>query len=116
MTGVQSCALPIFGLTRNTYVIITANIFASFGLRQLYFVISGLMDRLIYLTEGLSILLIFIGVKLVFEASISQGWHKVAGVKVPEISTQTSLAFIVFVLVSTTIISILKSRNNDVKD
>ena len=54
-----------FGLTKDFYVIITANLFAMMGLRQLYFLIGGLMKRLIYLTEGLAIILIFIGVKLI---------------------------------------------------
>ena len=83
---------------------------ALMGLRQLYFLIGGLMKKLIYLTEGLAILLIFIGVKLILEAMHSQGWHKVAGVHIPEISLQVSLAFIIFVIVSTAAISLAKSR------
>jgi len=101
----------IFGLTRDPYVIITANIFALMGLRQLYFLIGGLMKKLIYITEGLAVLLIFIGIKLVLEAAHSQGWHKVAGVHLPEISLQMSLIFIIFTIVTTTGISLLKSRN-----
>ena len=100
----------IFGLTRDPYIIITTNIFALMGLRQLYFLIGGLMKKLIYLTEGLAILLIFIGVKLILEAMHSEGWHKVAGVHIPEISLQVSLAFIIFVIVSTAAISLAKSR------
>jgi tellurite resistance protein TerC len=101
----------IFGLTRDPYIIITANIFALMGLRQLYFLIGGLMKKLIYLTEGLAILLVFIGIKLILEASHSQGWHTIAGVHLPEISLQFSLGFIVFTLISTAVISLTKTRN-----
>ena len=93
-----------FGLTKDFYVIITANLFAMMGLRQLYFLIGGLMKRLIYLTEGLAIILIFIGVKLILEAGHGQGWS------VPEISIQASLSFIIFVILFTTIISLVKSK------
>ena len=58
----------IFGLTKDPYIVFTANAFALMGLRQLYFLIGGLMSRLIYLTKGLSIILGFIGVKLIIEA------------------------------------------------
>jgi len=67
----------IFGLTQEPYIIVTANIFALMGLRQLYFLIGGLMKKLVYLTQGLSIILAFIGVKLLLEAMHSQGWHSV---------------------------------------
>lgn len=100
----------IFGLTRDPYIIITANIFALMGLRQLYFLIGGLMKKLIYLTEGLAILLVFIGMKLILEAAHSQGWHKVLGVHLPEISLQFSLGFIIFTLISTAVISLTKTR------
>ena len=103
----------IFGLTRNPYVIVTANVFALMGLRQLYFLIGGLMTRLIYLTEGLSMILAFIGVKLIFEAAISTGHHRVFGVKVPEVSLGFSLAVIIGTLLLTTVFSIYKSRNQN---
>ncbi len=102
----------IFGLTKNPYVIVTANIFALMGLRQLYFLIGGLMQKLIYLTEGLATILGFIGLKLVFEAADHQGWHKVAGIKIPVISLQVSLGFIIVVLGATTILSLWKSRQS----
>lgn len=105
----------IFGLTRNPYVIVTANVFALMGLRQLYFLIGGLMTRLIYLTEGLSIILAFIGVKLIFEAAISTGHHRIIGVKVPEVSLGFSLAFIIGTLALTAIVSICKSKDHDAK-
>jgi tellurite resistance protein TerC len=93
----------IFGLTKSPYVIVTANVFALMGLRQLYFLIGGLMQKLIYLTEGLSVILAFIGVKLILEASDSQGW------KVPQISLSLSLVFIVVVLALTAAISLIKA-------
>src|SRR4029078_8279853 len=58
----------IYGLTNEPYLVLTANIFALMGLRQLYFLIGGLLERLIYLSYGLAFLLGFIGVKLVFHA------------------------------------------------
>jgi tellurite resistance protein TerC len=102
----------IFGLTKNPYIIVTANVFALMGLRQLYFLIGGLMQKLIYLTEGLSIILGFIGFKLIFEAAASQGWHKFFGIKIPEISLQVSLVVIIGVLALTTTISLLKKEKN----
>lgn len=98
----------IFGLTKDPYIIVTANVFALMGLRQLYFLIGGLMTKLVYLTEGLSVLLAFIGVKLILEAAHSQHITKVAGVHLPEISLKTSLAVIMFILVTTAVVSLLK--------
>ena len=100
----------IFGLTRNPYVIVTATIFASMGLRQLYFLIGDLMNKLIYLSEGLAIILAFIGLKLIFEAAIGEGYEKVAGIKVPEISLGLSLGFVIGVLVITALLSAFKVR------
>ena len=102
----------IFGLTRNPYVIVTANVFALMGLRQLYFLIGGLMSRLIYLTEGLSIILAFIGFKLIFEAAIATGHPKVLGIHIPEISLGLSLAVIIGTLAITAALSLSKSREN----
>ena len=102
----------IFGLTRNPYVIVTANVFALMGLRQLYFLIGGLMSRLIYLTEGLSIILAFIGIKLIFEAAIATGHPKLFGIHIPEISLGLSLAVIIGTLAITAALSLYKSREN----
>jgi tellurite resistance protein TerC len=102
----------IFGLTRNPYVIVTANVFALMGLRQLYFLIGGLMSRLIYLTEGLSIILAFIGFKLIFEAAIATGHPKLFGIHIPEISLSLSLAVIIGTLAITAALSLYKSREN----
>lgn len=100
----------IFGLTRNPYVIVTATIFASMGLRQLYFLIGDLMHKLVYLSEGLSIILAFIGIKLVFEAAIGEGNSKVLWVSIPNISLGVSLGFVVGVLALTALLSFLKWR------
>jgi len=102
----------IFGLTRNPYVIVTANVFALMGLRQLYFLIGSLMNKLVYLTQGLSVILGFIGVKLIFEAALSQKHHRVIGINIPEISLGLSLGFIISVLSLTTLLSLLKSRKS----
>ena len=99
----------IFGLTQNVYVVITANIFALMGLRQLYFLIGGLMSRLIYLGKGLSIILAFIGVKLLFEAFHGISIHEIASVKIPHISITVSLSFIITTLFVTTVASLVVS-------
>lgn len=99
----------IFGLTQNVYVVITANIFALMGLRQLYFLIGGLMSRLIYLGKGLAVILAFIGVKLVFEAFHGISIHEIAGVKVPHVSIAVSLSIIITTLVITTVLSLVAS-------
>ena len=99
----------IFGLTQNVYVVITANIFALMGLRQLYFLIGGLMTRLIYLGKGLAIILAFIGVKLLFEAFHGISIHEIASVKIPHISIAISLSFIITTLFVTTVASLVVS-------
>ncbi len=101
----------IFGLTQEPYIIVTANIFALMGLRQLYFLIGGLMNKLIYLTEGLSFILAFIGVKLFLEAIHSQGWHSVGPLELPHISLIFSLGMIIATLALTSILSLYKTRD-----
>jgi tellurite resistance protein TerC len=95
----------ILGLTTSTYVVITANIFALMGLRQLYFLLQGLMDRLVHLSRGLAFILAFIGVKMVLHAIHSLGVH------VPEISLELSLAVIITTLTVTAITSLYSTRN-----
>jgi tellurite resistance protein TerC len=102
----------IFGLTKDPYIIVTANIFALMGLRQLYFLIGGLMKKLVYLTEGLSAILAFIGIKLLIEALHSQHWDHIGDFKIPHISLQVSLGFIIFTLAFTAILSLLKTRKS----
>jgi tellurite resistance protein TerC len=95
----------ILGLTTSSYVVITANIFALMGLRQLYFLLQGLMDRLIHLSRGLAFILAFIGVKMVLHAIHSLGVH------VPEISLELSLGVIITTLTVTAITSLYATRN-----
>ena len=100
----------IFGLTRDPYLIFTANAFALLGLRQLYFVIGGLLNRLVYLPAGLAAILAFIGVKLFAEALAASGVAAVGPVPVPHISTWLSIAVIGGVLVVVTIASLLSGK------
>ncbi|PTR26617.1 tellurite resistance protein TerC [Rhodococcus sp. OK519] len=104
----------IYGLTQEPYLVFTANAFALMGLRQLYFLIGGLLERLVYLSYGLSLILAFIGVKLVLHALHENSLPFINGgehVSVPEISTVMSLSVILGVLVVTTVASLLKTRN-----
>ncbi|GII99169.1 tellurite resistance protein TerC [Sediminihabitans luteus] len=106
----------IFGLTQETYLVFAANAFSLLGLRQLFFLIDGLLDRLVYLAYGLAAILGFIGIKLVIHALhtnelpfINGGEHITA---IPEISTGVSLSFIGIVLVITTVASLAKDRSD----
>jgi tellurite resistance protein TerC len=100
----------IFGLTQNVYIVITANIFALMGLRQLYFLIGGLMERLVHIGKGLSVVLGFIGVKLIFHAFHGINIHEIAGFHIPEITITQSLAVIVGCLGIATIASLISTR------
>ncbi|MCV7612168.1 Inner membrane protein alx [Micrococcus luteus] len=110
----------IFGLTQNWFIVLTANIFALMGLRQLYFLLGGLMDRLVFLKHGLAFILAFIGVKLVFHAlhenelPFINGGHPVTAV--PEISTFASLGVIVGTLVLATVASLIWGRTERASD
>ena len=106
----------IFGLTKDPYIVFTANAFALMGLRQLYFLLGGLMDKLIYLTKGLAVILGFIGVKLIIEALHGGDIHKIFGVEIPEISTQFSLLVIIGTLLITTIASLFVSSKSKVAE
>lgn len=106
----------IFGLTQNVYIVITANIFALMGLRQLYFLIGGLMTRLIYIGKGLSAILAFIGVKLVFHAFHAVDIHEIAGVHIPDITITQSLSVIVACLFVATAASLISTRNSVKKE
>jgi tellurite resistance protein TerC len=96
----------IFGLTQDAYIVFTANAFALMGLRQLYFLIGGLLKRLVHLSYGLSVILGFIGVKLLLHAMHESGAHWA-----PEIGIPFSLGFIVLVLAVTTATSLRASRS-----
>ncbi|MFD6988896.1 TerC family protein [Streptomyces sp. NPDC059943] len=95
----------IFGLTQDPYIVFTANAFALMGLRQLYFLIVGLLKKLVHLSYGLSVILAFIGVKLVLH-----GIHETTSLHVPEISLPVSLSVICGVLIITTITSLMASK------
>ncbi len=102
----------IFGLTQNAYIVFTATAFSLLGLRQLYFLLDGLLDRLVHLSIGLAVILGFIGVKLVLHAlhentlAFVNGGHPV---HVPEISTNLSLLVILAVLTVTVITSLIST-------
>ncbi|GHH35213.1 TerC family protein [Streptomyces candidus] len=97
----------IFGLTQDPYIVFTANAFALMGLRQLYFLIGGLLKKLVHLSYGLSVILGFIGVKLVLHALHENGVH------VPEISIAFSLSVIGGVLLITTITSLIANKKRE---
>lgn len=95
-----------FGVTSETFLVFTANAFALLGLRALYFLLKGLLDKLIYLSLGLSIILMFIGVKLVltfFHEEFTQ---------IPKIPTATSLGIITLILTVSTVASLIKSKSD----
>ncbi|TNM64594.1 TerC family protein [Streptomyces sp. NP160] len=107
----------IFGLTQEPYLVFAANAFSLLGLRQLYFLIDGLLDRLVYLHYGLAAILAFIGAKLIIHAMhenelpfLNGGEHITV---IPEISTPVSLGFIVVALAVTTVLSLRKSKKDD---
>jgi tellurite resistance protein TerC len=103
----------IFGLTQNVYLVFTATAFSLLGLRQLYFLIDGLLDRLIYLSYGLAFILAFIGVKLVLHALHENNVPFVNDgepVPVMEISTGLSLSVIIGVLAVTVVASLASAR------
>ena len=107
----------IYGLTDEPYLVLMANIFALMGLRQLYFLIGGLLTRLIYLTLGLSFLLLFIGVKLVLHALHENDLPFVNGgdpvAWAPDIPIWLSLVVIVATLVITAAASLAKTRRDE---
>lgn len=100
----------IFGLTQNVFIVFTATAFSLLGLRQLYFLIDGLLDRLIYLSYGLAVILAFIGVKLILHALHENNVFFINDglpVKVIEVGTGVSLIVIIGVLVLTVVGSLL---------
>jgi tellurite resistance protein TerC len=100
----------IYGLTQDPYIVFTANAFALMGLRQLYFLIGGLLKKLVHLSYGLSVILGFIGVKLVLHALHESGFH------VPEIGIPFSLGFIVLVLAITTVTSLRAAKRQEAQE
>jgi tellurite resistance protein TerC len=100
----------IFGLTRDTFVILAANGLALLGLRQLFFVIDRLLERLPLLNYGLALILAFIGLKLVDEGLIQSGITRLGSWELPEIGIGPSLTVIASVLVLATGLGLLVSR------
>ena len=107
----------IFGLTTEPYLVFTANVFALMGLRQLYFLLGGLLQRLVYLSVGLSVVLGFIGVKLLLTALHSNNAPFINNGQpvswAPEIPIWLSLAVIIGTLAATTLASLLKTRGQN---
>ena len=106
----------IYGLTSEPYLVFTANVFALMGLRQLYFLLGDLLKRLVYLSQGLAFILLFIGVKLLLHALHENDLSFINGgepFNVPEISTLFSLGVIVATLIITTVASLYKTRIRD---
>jgi len=95
-----------FGVTSEPFLVFTANAFALLGLRALYFLLKGLLDKLIYLSLGLSIILMFIGIKLIF-TYLHETWSEV-----PKIPTLFSLSVIGLILIISTIASLIKSKKD----
>ena len=94
----------VFGVTEEAFIVFAANAFALLGLRALYFLVTGLLDRLVYLSTGLSLILAFIGVKLILHFGHLQDDS------IPEIETSTSLLVILVVLAITVVASVWKAR------
>jgi TerC family integral membrane protein len=104
----------IYGLTKDPYIVFTANLFALMGLRQLYFLIGGMLERLVYLSYGLSVLLGFIGVKLILHALHENELPFINGGRhvgwAPDIPIWLSLLVIIGTLAVTTVASLIGSR------
>jgi tellurite resistance protein TerC len=96
----------IFGISREAFIVFAANAFALLGLRALFFLVSGLLDRLVYLSTGLSLILALIGVKLILH------YGHLQNDAIPEIATSTSLVVIVVILLITTVASLAKTRRD----
>jgi tellurite resistance protein TerC len=96
----------VFGVTEEAFIVFAANAFALMGMRPLYFLVTGLLDRLVYLSTGLSVILGFIGVKLLLH------WGHLQNHDIPEIKTGTSLIVIAVILAITVIASLMKSSQD----
>jgi tellurite resistance protein TerC len=107
----------IYGLTNEAYIVFTANAFALMGLRQLYFLIGGLLERLVYLAQGLAVILGFIGVKLVLHALHVNELPFINGGRsvewAPEIPIWFSLTFIGLTIAVATVLSLRKTRSDE---
>jgi len=110
----------IFGITRSAFIVFTTNLFALMGLRQLYFLLGGLLDRLRYLHFGIAFILAFIGVKLFLHALHENELPFINGGEpvdwAPEISTWVSLAVIVLAMAVATVASVIGARRDTARD
>ncbi|SIT75664.1 TerC family protein [Microbacterium sp. RU33B] len=110
----------IYGLTNEAYIVFTANAFALMGLRQLYFLIGGLLERLVYLAQGLAVILAFIGVKLLIHALHKNELPFINGGEpitvIPEIPIWLSLLFIAATITVATVASLIKTRGDRVRE
>ncbi|GAB3838633.1 TerC/Alx family metal homeostasis membrane protein [Kribbella italica] len=97
----------VFGVTEEAFIVFAANAFALLGLRALFFLVKGLLDRLVYLSAGLAVILAFIGVKLILHWA-----HVDINESIPEVKTPVSLGVIVGILVVVVVASLLKTRND----
>jgi tellurite resistance protein TerC len=100
----------VFGVTEEPFIVFAANAFALLGLRALFFLVKGLLDRLIYLSAGLALILAFIGVKLILHWA-----HEDISPSVPEIPTPLSLGVIVVILAVVTVASLMATRKDPSK-
>jgi tellurite resistance protein TerC len=104
----------IFGITRETYLVFAANVFALMGLRQLYFMLANLLQRLVYLSKGLGVILMFIGIKLILQALRENNLPFINGgkhVDVPEVPTLVSLGVILVTLAVAAAASLSTTRD-----
>ncbi|AWB81736.1 tellurium resistance protein TerC [Corynebacterium yudongzhengii] len=105
----------IYGITQEAFLVFTTNAFALMGLRQMYFLLDGLLDRLVYLPYGLALILGFIGIKLLLHALNENNLPFINGgedVSVPEVSTVGSLLVIVGVLAVTIVASVIRNKRD----
>ncbi len=102
----------VFGLTRDPFLVFSANVFALLGLRHLYFLVAGLLARLVYLQAGLCVILVFIGLKLLGEALHGSGVTKLGPVPLPQVGPWLSLAIIVLVLAIAALASTVVNRRH----
>jgi tellurite resistance protein TerC len=96
----------VFGVTEEAFIVFAANAFALLGLRALYFLVTGLLDRLVYLSTGLSLILAFIGLKLLLH------YGHLQDDSIPEVETSTSLLVILVVLAVTVVASLRQARRD----
>ena len=101
----------VLAVSDDTFIVYTSNAFAILGLRALYFLLAGLLDRFHYLSKGLALILAFIGVKLTLQAP-----HKIVSTDIPEIPSLVSLAVIVAVLAASIGLSMARPVHQDVPE